>query len=254
MTTIAGTQIVPVEPAFLPALLAADRGVASALESVLSDNTQRVYGAQWRILTGWCDEVWLTSLPRRAPHRGPLPGRPGQCRRQHRYHPPGHQRHLESPRMGEAGIARPGPGRARLSEGMGKTAGKTPAPVRRTPRRRAGRDPPHRRPAPQARPRLRDDRAGVSKGQVRRGPGRRAVGWRIASQRGDIADLGRRAALGRRQRPHHRDPLQDRRGSPGRRGGHHRRRHGSALRHPAGGRGRRWGKCSGCRNLKSPGG
>ena len=36
---------------------AADQGVASALESVLSDNTRRVYGAQWRIFTGWCDEV-----------------------------------------------------------------------------------------------------------------------------------------------------------------------------------------------------
>ena len=32
---------------------------------------------------------------------------------------------------------------------------------------------------------------------------------------------GRRPALGRRQRPHHRDSLQDRRGGPGRRGVHH---------------------------------
>jgi integrase len=44
-------------------LRAADQGVASALESVLSDNTRRVYGTQWRIFTGWCDEVGLTSLP-----------------------------------------------------------------------------------------------------------------------------------------------------------------------------------------------
>ena len=63
MTTAAGTQIVPVELASLPALRAADQGVADALESVLSDNTQRVYGVQWRIFTGWCDEVGLTSLP-----------------------------------------------------------------------------------------------------------------------------------------------------------------------------------------------
>ena len=63
MTTIAGTQIVPVEPSSLPAIRAADQGVATALESVLSDNTQRVYGAQWRIFTGWCDEVGLQSLP-----------------------------------------------------------------------------------------------------------------------------------------------------------------------------------------------
>ena len=37
--------------------------MADALESVLSDNTQRVYGAQWRIFQGWCDEVGLQSLP-----------------------------------------------------------------------------------------------------------------------------------------------------------------------------------------------
>ena len=63
MTTAASTQIVPQEPASLPALRAADQSVADALESVLSDNTRRVYGAQWRIFAGWCDEVGLTSLP-----------------------------------------------------------------------------------------------------------------------------------------------------------------------------------------------
>ena len=56
-------QIVPHEPASLPELRAADQGVASSLESVLSDNTQRVYGTQWRIFAGWCDEVGLVSLP-----------------------------------------------------------------------------------------------------------------------------------------------------------------------------------------------
>ena len=63
MTTDADPQIVPREPASLPELRAADQGVAEALESVLSDNTRRVYGTQWRIFTGWCDEVGLTSLP-----------------------------------------------------------------------------------------------------------------------------------------------------------------------------------------------
>ena len=63
MTTIAGTQIVPREPASLPELRAADQGVADALESVLSDNTRRVYGAQWRLFNDWCDEVGLMSLP-----------------------------------------------------------------------------------------------------------------------------------------------------------------------------------------------
>ena len=47
----------------MPALRAADQGVADALEAVLSDNTQRVYGAQWRIFAGWCDEVGLSALP-----------------------------------------------------------------------------------------------------------------------------------------------------------------------------------------------
>ena len=42
---------------------AADQGVADALESVLSDNTQRVYAAQWQLFTGWCDEVGLQSMP-----------------------------------------------------------------------------------------------------------------------------------------------------------------------------------------------
>ena len=40
-----------------------DQGVADALESVLSDNTRRVYGTQWKLFTGWCDEVGLASLP-----------------------------------------------------------------------------------------------------------------------------------------------------------------------------------------------
>ena len=63
MTTIATTQIVPRQPTALPALRAADQGVASSLESVLSDNTNRVYGTQWRLFNDWCGEVGLASLP-----------------------------------------------------------------------------------------------------------------------------------------------------------------------------------------------
>ena len=63
MTAAADPQIVPREPASAPASRAADEGVADALESVLSDNTQRVYGTQWRIFTGRCDEVGLSALP-----------------------------------------------------------------------------------------------------------------------------------------------------------------------------------------------
>ena len=62
MTTTAA-HVVPHEPASLPELRAADQGVAQSLESVLSDNTRRTYDAQWRIFTGWCDQVGLTPLP-----------------------------------------------------------------------------------------------------------------------------------------------------------------------------------------------
>ena len=64
MTTAAGSlQIVPESPPSAPALRAADRGVADALESVLSDNTRRVYQTQWRLFTDWCNEMGLHSLP-----------------------------------------------------------------------------------------------------------------------------------------------------------------------------------------------
>ena len=62
-TTASSPPTVPESPPSAPALRAADRGVAQSLESVLSDNTRRVYGAQWRIFEGWCDEVVLQSLP-----------------------------------------------------------------------------------------------------------------------------------------------------------------------------------------------
>ena len=63
MTTTVDQELVPHQPPSVPALWVADQGVASSLEAVLSDNTHRVYGTQWRIFTGWCDEVGLTSLP-----------------------------------------------------------------------------------------------------------------------------------------------------------------------------------------------
>ena len=76
MTTAADPQIVPHEPAAVPALRAADQGVASALEAVLSDNTRRIYGAQWRLFTDWCGEVGLLALPAEPLTGGPIPGRP----------------------------------------------------------------------------------------------------------------------------------------------------------------------------------
>ena len=63
MTTAANPQIVPQSPPSAPELRAADQGVADALQSVLSDNTRRVYAAQWRIFENWCDSVGLPSLP-----------------------------------------------------------------------------------------------------------------------------------------------------------------------------------------------
>ena len=64
MTTVVNNpQIVPRPPASLPALRAADQGVASALESVLSDNTRRVYQTQWKLFDEWCGEMGLRSLP-----------------------------------------------------------------------------------------------------------------------------------------------------------------------------------------------
>ena len=63
MTTAASTQIVPRPPAAAPALRAADRGVADALESVLAGNTRRVYAAQWRLFADWCGDVSLKFLP-----------------------------------------------------------------------------------------------------------------------------------------------------------------------------------------------
>ena len=63
MTTAADQQIVPRESSSLPELRAADRGVADALEAVLADNTRRTYDTQWRIFTGWCEEVGLSALP-----------------------------------------------------------------------------------------------------------------------------------------------------------------------------------------------
>ena len=56
MTAAADPQILPRQPEYLPVLRAADEGVASALESVISDNTRRVF-------EGWCADVGLTSLP-----------------------------------------------------------------------------------------------------------------------------------------------------------------------------------------------
>ena len=63
MTTTVDLQIVPYEPPSLPELRAADEGMASSLELVLSGNTRRIYTTHPRVLEGWCHEVGLASLP-----------------------------------------------------------------------------------------------------------------------------------------------------------------------------------------------
>ena len=63
ITAASDQQIVLHHLPSTPALRAADRGVADALESVFADNTRRVYGAQWRLFTGWCGNVGLQSMP-----------------------------------------------------------------------------------------------------------------------------------------------------------------------------------------------
>ena len=63
MTTSADREIIPRQPAPLPALRAADAGVASSLESVIAGNTRRVYGTQWRLFDRRCAAVGLASRP-----------------------------------------------------------------------------------------------------------------------------------------------------------------------------------------------
>ena len=59
-----------------PALRAADQGVADALESLLSDNTRRVYGAQWRFSTNGATR-WTYAPCRRNPSPSPVTWRCG---------------------------------------------------------------------------------------------------------------------------------------------------------------------------------
>ena len=155
----------PESAASAPALRAADQGVADALESVLSDNTQRVYAAQWRIFRKL---VRLGGPPipaGGAPHRRPLPGGARQWRRR-----------IATLRLATSAIAKvhewaghESPGRDRgvreAPEGLGPASGQTPAPGRRPHRRRVGCHPPHRSETPGPRPRPRNARAGRPAGE-----------------------------------------------------------------------------------------
>ena len=176
MTTAASDpQIVPRQPASLPALRADAQGVGRRP----GVRPRRQHQARLRRPV-----ATLHRLVRRGgvavdaggpTHRGPLPGSACWLRRHHRHPAPGHLRHRQGPPVGRPLTPRSGPGRARLSERMGKAFGQAPVPGRCSHRRRAGRDPDHRRPAPPSRPRHRNAGAGRRARPRRRGPGGGAV-------------------------------------------------------------------------------
>ena len=148
MTTAASDpQIVPRPPAGTLALRAADRGVADALESVLSDHTRRVYAAQWRLFTDWCGDVGVRSLPAE-----PLTVARYLAARANAV------ASVATLRLATSAIAKAhelagheSPGRdqgVRLLKRVGTAFGHAPAAGRRPHRGRVGCHPPHCRPAP----------------------------------------------------------------------------------------------------------
>ena len=234
-TTASDQQIVPHQLPSTPALRAADRAVADALESVLSDNTKRVYGIQWRLFNEWSDSVGLRSLPAEpltvARYLAVRAGSGATIATMRRAvsaiaqanELAGH----ESP-VGDPGVraSLKGWGR-RLSKPQRQSGALTAdvlAVIRLTAVQPRVRGRGFETPA-QAAQRAKFDVALV------------AVLSDAGLRRSEAASLtwGGRAALGRRQRPHHRHPFQDLRRGCWRSGRHHPLRHESPGRHPAGG-------------------
>ena len=89
MTTVADPRSSPARRRCRPCA-PPTRAWPTPLESVLSDNTRRVYGTQWRLVQRLVRRGGSCVHAGGAPHRGPLPGRPRQRRRQYRHHAPGH--------------------------------------------------------------------------------------------------------------------------------------------------------------------
>ena len=234
MTTVGDLQIVHREPVSLPELRATDRGVASSLESVLSDNTRRVYTTQWRIFEGWCDEVRLTALPAE-----PLTVARYLAARA------GSGASIATLRLATSAISKAhdwakletpcwDPGVRASLKGWGRRLSK---PQRQSGALTADVLAAIRLTAVQ--PRKRGGGLETPEQAAERGKFDLALAAVLSDaglRRGFIPHLGRRAALGGRLGPHHRHPFEYRRRGPGRGGGHHPRRHGRALRHPAAGR------------------
>ena len=236
MTTAASSrQIVPESPPSAPALRAADQGVADALESVLSDNTQRVYQTQWRLFADWCDKMSLRALPAEPLTVARyLAARAGSgasiatlrlatsaITKVHEW--AGHESPCKD-RGVRASLKGWGHRLAKPQRQAGALTADVLAVTRLTaPKPRArGRGV---ETSEQAAERARFDLALVavlSDGGLRCSEAA-ALTW------GDVQRWDRW------QRPHHRHPLQDRRGSGWRRGGHHPRRHAGPERHAAGG-------------------
>ena len=98
--------------------------MADALESVLSDNTRRVYGAQWRIFTGWLRRRGPALPAGRVVDCRALPGRPGRCRRQRRHPAPGRLRHRQGPPVGRPRVPCRDPGVRASLKGWGRRLAK----------------------------------------------------------------------------------------------------------------------------------
>ena len=124
--------------------------MADALEAVLSDNTQRVYGTQWRLFNDWCDGVGLSALP-------------AEPRTVARYLAAraGGGASIATIRLATSAISKahewgklesPGrdPGVRASLKGWGRRLAKPPAPGWRPHCRRAGRDPPQPLASPES--------------------------------------------------------------------------------------------------------
>ena len=234
-TAVSDPQIVPRPPAAAPALRAADRGVADALEAVLSENTRRVYGAQWRLFTDWCGDVGLRPLPaepltvaRYLAARANDGASIATMRLATSAIAKAHEwANLESP-CRDPGVRASLKGWGRRLAKPQRQAGALTADVLAVIRLTA------------VQPRLRGRGFETAQQAAERGKFDVALVAALSDaglRRFEASSLtwGEVAALGRRQRSHHRDSLQDRHRGCRRRGGHHPRRHENPGRHPAGG-------------------